>query len=444
MTASVRRIVIALSSLLPLACQAPANKAEPAEQAQPSKPAEPRKKMLEPPAPESSKPKPSPEVVRKDLLAENLPPVPSLEQLDATVLASGELSFPEGTDELAPRAALALRDGLLLVGQAYHQRRPGTPSQSWRWTGYIPNGGTPQSTRYESGAIRAAIATADGGLLTGTRGLGYDARGWFATVTADGTIAKQVELDTPSATELFDLVPGRADGELVVLGGYVDAQGWLLSLDAAGQLRWEKYISSFGNTQVRALARLASGELLAVGSRAEKFGEAWAARAPSDGGEGPTGDDVTQTKIEMEGADPNRMVRALVDLGEAGYVALATAKLRHLQAHDQLLAIGFDANGELAWSRVIEGARATDVLGARAHAGLAQFIISVPLSDAGELALALLSVPADPSAPVRARQLAQTSGWTSAGFVEGSDELELIGQQPSATGIAWRRLSIAN
>jgi hypothetical protein len=263
-------------------------------------------------------------------------------------------------------------------------------------------------------------------------------------VQGDGTIADETPLDTPSATELFDLIPGRAEGERVVLGGYVDAQGWLISLDATGQRRWEKYIGSYGNTQVRALARLDSGELLAIGTRGEAMGEAWAARAPGDGGQSATGDDVTQTKIEIEGADPNRMLRVLVDLGEAGYLAIGTAKLQHLQAHDQLFAVGLDRKGELAWSRVLDGVRVVDVLGARTHAGAAQLVVTIPLDDEPKpkTALALVTVPAGASATVVARQLVDGSGWSSAGFVEGSETLELLGHQASASGIAWRRLAI--
>ena len=58
--------------------------------------------------------------------------------------------------------------------------------------------------------------------------------------------------------------------------------------------------------------------------------------------------------------------------------------------------------------------------------------------------VALGCCPISSSSSLPSTKPAQTSGWTSAGFVEGSDDLELIGQQPSATGIAWRRLSIAN
>lgn len=445
----MRRTLIALSSLLLLACPSAPKRSDKGEAKQASGPSKQAQAEFEAEAEieTAAKPDPYPEVVRKDLVAENLPPVPTLEQLDATELASGQFDLPEGTDELAPRAALALRDGLLLAGQTYKDRRPGTPSQSWRWTGFIPHTGEPRSTHSDPGAIRAGIAIDGEGLLTGTRGIGFDVRGWFAKVRSDGTITDETALDTPSATELFDLVPGssREKGELVVLGGYVDAQAWLISLDAGGQRRWEKYVGSYGNTQVRALARLDSGELLLVGSRAEKFGEAWFGRAPGDGGESAAGDDVTQDEIEIEGVDPNRMIRALVDLGDAGYVALGTAKLQHFQAHDQLFAIGFDRTGKVAWARAIADVRATDVLGARGHAGVAQFVVSVPLSDdpKPKQALALVRVPAEPTAPVVARRLANQDGWSSAGFIEGSAALELIAYQPSEAGIAWQRLTIA-
>jgi hypothetical protein len=433
----LRRISIALSSLAIFACQAAP---EPSKDA--PKPDRPTAETT--PAMElQPQPAKGPEPIRKDLIAEDLPAPPSLESLDAIALASGELGFPEGTDELAPRTALALGGGLLLAGQAYLDRRPGAPPQSWRWTAFVPQSGEPRSRLHDPGAIRAGIVHDGAGLLTGTRDLGWEARGWFAKVDADGTITDETALDTPDTTEMFDLVPGRASGELVVLGGYVDAQGYLISLDAGGQRRWEKYIGSYGYTQVRALARLDAGALLLVGTRAQGFGEAWSAIAPGDGGKDAGPDDVEQTKIEIDGADPNRLVRAIVDLGPTGYVALATAKLNYLQAHDQLLAIGFDRAGAVTWTRVIEGVRVTDILATRAHEGRVRALVSVPL-DAGpqpKAALALVTISPDPTTPIVARQLSETSGWTSAGFIEGVAAPELIAYTPSTSGISWRRLS---
>ncbi|HLT37608.1 MAG TPA: hypothetical protein VK034_15050, partial [Enhygromyxa sp.] len=356
-----------------------------------------------------------------------------------------ELSFPEGTDELAPRAALALRDGLLLAGQAYHDRRPGTPPQTWRWTGFIATDGQSRSTLHDVGAIRAGIVHDDSGLLTGTVGTGFDTRGWFAKVSPGGMLTDETTLETPSTTEVFAVIPGRAGDERVVLGGYVDAQGWLTSLDIDGQRRWEKYIHSYGQTQIRALARLDDGDLLAIGSRGEKFGEGWSALVPGDGGPSAAGDDVTQTKIEIEGADQNRMLRAIVDLGAAGYLALGTARRNYFQAHDQLLALGFDRAGALSWARALDGVRVTDIHGARGHGGAVSVLVSVPLDDSPEpaTALALVTVSPDPSAPIVARQLTDTRDWTSAGFIEGSTAVELLGYAPSKAGVAWRRMTSA-
>lgn len=448
----MRRPILALLCLALAACPTAPKQAE-QDAPGPSAPDSSTKSSAKPSTPELSSlepaaPKQQPEIVRTDLVAEDLPAIPKLEALAATELGSGQFAFPESTDELAPRAAVSLGEGLLLVGQAYLDRRPGTPPQSWRWAGFVPSGGgEPRSTLHDPGAIRAAIAHEGGALVTGTRGVGFDSRGWFAKVSSDGTITSEAALESPNSTELFAVLPGRGDAELAIVGGYVDAQGWLVSLDSldlAATPRWEKYIGSYGYTQVRGLVRLDEGQLLAIGVRGQQFGESWAALAPGDGGGTAAGDDVEQIKIEIAGADQNQMLRVIVDVGAAGYLAFGTAKRNHIQAHDQLLAVSFDRKGKLGWSRVVPEVRVTDVVAVRRVDDGATVLVVVPSSDASEAetALALVHTPSDPSKPSRARRLADSEGWTAVGFVDGSPNAELITAQRIESGLEWRRLAV--
>jgi hypothetical protein len=380
--------------------------------------------------------------IRKDLLAEDLPPVPALSPVTLTTIDSGEFAWPEGTDELAPRAAVVVRDGLLLAGQAYVGRQPHRPSPSWRWLGFYPTSGEPSASKLDTGAIRAAISDGEGNaMVVGNRGEQTDPRGWFAIVGGDGVLGLQVDLESPSATEMFDLIAGQASGELAVVAGYVDAQGWLVSLDRAGAERWQKFIGSYGAAQVRALARL-DADLLAIGSRGQKFGEWWAAKSPADGGSDPSPADVVQTKLEIEGSDVNQILRVVVDLGGAGLVALGTAKKNYIQAHDQVVAVGFDRTGAVVWSKVVADLRVKDVFGGRAVGETASFVVELPgATNPDATSLGLLEISAD-GATTTARQVADTEGWRAAGFVEGADSAIVLGYVQSSTGMRWHRLAL--
>jgi hypothetical protein len=189
---------------------------------------------------------------------------------------------------------------------------------------------------------------------------------------------------------------------------------------------------------------------VAVGSLAQRgVGEAWSATLArealrtdalaADAGDG--------ARIEVPGADPHQVVHAIVDVGERGYVALGTAKRNLFQAHEQVFAIGFDRRGALAWTRVVPELRATAVLGARGVAsepGAALFIVGLPLDDELEpdTALGLVRVPADPEAALVAERLADSDGWSSAGFIEGSEGGAMLGFHPISTGIEWRQVAL--
>lgn len=432
-----RTATVALSIGFCLACSQPSPTTQTAKRSSESDKAS----TPEPTPPPPPQPKPQPDIVRKDLVAEELPPVPSLDVQTVESSASGQFEWPSGADELAPRAVVAIHDGLLFVGQSYRGRVIGRPSPTWRWRGVVPTAGASTSAEEGSGAIRAAIVGPDGGaLLAGTSGDTENFRGWFAIADGHGTLELQVDLDSPSATELFDLIPGRQAGELAVVGGYVDAQGWLVSLDQAGGERWQKFIGSYGYTQVRALTRL-DRELLVVGTRAQQFGESWWARAPANGGADPSPADVTQDKLTIDGADQHQMLRAVVSLGDAGSIALGTAKRNYIQAHDQVVLVGFDAKGQPSWSKVLDDVRVTDVYGGRADDGAARFVVGVPSSSAGKPpALAVIEVSADGSAATK--QLSDSEGWQSVGFIEGASTSSLIGWAPTGTGIQWRRLEL--
>lgn len=418
-----------------------AEQAKQAEQTEQAKQPEPAK-TPEAPATTPEPPKPSGPAVppgREDLVATDLPAPRSLDALTLERTRAGSFKFASATDEIAPRAALSLGESLALVGQAYFERRPGNPLQSWRWWGVAPAGATETlaSNTRATGAIRAAIPNGEGGaLLAGTVGPTGNGRGWIGSIDASGNLGLDVELDSQSLTEMLDLLPGRADDpeEHAVALGYLDAQGWVLSLDAKGQVRWQKFVSSSGYTQIRAAARLDSGDMLALGTVAKEFGDAWSALLPRDGGPDPSPAGVEQGVISIEGADKNQMLQVLVDIGEGGFVGLGTAKRNHIQAHAQLIAVGFDREGKTNWSRALPEVRAVSILGASGAGGRARFVLEVP-DAAGASALAILELRA--GGEHSAKQLADSAGWSSAGFVEGAAKPQVLSYRPSTEGIEW-------
>jgi hypothetical protein len=435
---AMQRIAIASFVALGLACTPPAPASDDSKQA----PSPANKMDVAPTDPVPAPPKPKPEIVRKDLVAEELPPVPTLEQLELTPEASGQFAWPEGTDEILPRAAVAITDGLLLAGQLYNGRVPGKPTPpTWAWLGVVANDGAARSTKLGEGAVRAAISDGKGNaLLAGFAGAIRDARGWFAIVDAHGEVELQVTLQTQAVTELFDLIPGSSEAELAIVAGYVDAQAWLVSLDRGAAERWQKFVGSYGYSQPRALTRL-DHELLLVGTRSQQFGESWWARVPADGGADPSGADVTQAKLEIAGADQHQSLRAIVRFADGSSIAIGTGKRNYIQDHDQLLAVGFDAGGAPTWSKVIADVRVTESYGAQAVADVAKFVVGVPgAKPDAPAALALVEIGKDGSATVK--QIAGTDSWQSAGMVEAAATPALIGYVATNDGMAWRRWPI--
>jgi hypothetical protein len=68
-----------------------------------------------------------------------------------------------------------------------------------------------------------------------------------------------------------------------------------------------------------------------------------------------------------------------VDFGDAGYLALGTAKQNFFQAHDLVIVVGLDRQSTPAWSRVLDDLRVVGLFGARAHTSDALIVVSVPI-----------------------------------------------------------------
>jgi hypothetical protein len=378
---------------------------------------------------------------------EGPPPIPGLLLARLEIEREGSFALPEGTDELVPRTAVALGRGLALVGEAQVSREA---PQAWRWVGFVPNeneAGEGVSTKLDTGSIHAAIRDGKGGaLLAGELASGRDARAWFGALDAKGRMTEELELDGESATRVVELLVGHGSNERALVLGNVGDQGWVASVDSSGAVRWQAHVSSSGPTQIHAAARLGGerGDLLVIGNRAQAAREAWWGTIAGRGGADAV---VDQGSFEIEGADPDQTLDAIVDLGDMGFVALGRASRDREQSHDQVIAVGFDRTGEPTWSRVLEHFRAIEIYGGAVNPelpGIANFVLRVPIGGGEhESALAWLDISPGVDGILVPRQLAGTVGWASAGFVEGREDAAILTYTRTEAGIDWRILPLA-
>ncbi|UJR83741.1 hypothetical protein [Sandaracinus amylolyticus] len=131
-----------------------------------------------------------------------------------------------------------------------------------------------QNATDEANVLRALVPAHDGGVVAvGTASLRFGnqrRRIWAISVAEDGTIRWQRTFGGAGASEGFDVV--AIDGGYVVLGrtsAFGDAsrwRGWILGLNASGNVTWQRtYSSDEGSQWLTAGAVSASGELVAVG-----------------------------------------------------------------------------------------------------------------------------------------------------------------------------------
>ncbi|EDM80991.1 hypothetical protein PPSIR1_25466 [Plesiocystis pacifica SIR-1] len=412
----------------------------------------------------SKVPEPKPKAGPVDAAMAELPAPPALDLRPTTPVSEGRFANPEGSDALNPHAVIALDGALLFAGQALDGTKRRGPAPSKRWLGLAPTGADaqPSSTAFEPGSIYAAHYDARNGgqaLLVGTRGLAFDARAWFAVASAKGELSVETVIDTPNTTELFAVLPGAASqaGELAVVAGFVDAQAWVASLDEAGQPRWQKYVSSVGYTQARAMLRLPSSPELAVfGGRFQGFGESWWARVPGDGGAGMAGDDVAQDVLSIPGADENQLLRSALAVPGVGLLALGTARKNFEQLHDQLVLASFDPSGRPGGSWVVDAVRVTEVCDAvaRPKSNTALVAVLVPSaqtdSETGTLSTELAVVELNFSdgadqkgVQTKAWRVEDSVDWSCAGFVDGPEPgTDLVTHRADEGGLSWRRLAL--
>ena len=434
----------AFALLLPftLACSSPPEPAKSGSAKSSSEPAKPANDPVTPATPaKESKRKPFKVEPRAELVAKDVPPAPTLATTTLAPTQSGSVNLPEGIGVVLPHAALALEQGLLIVGQAYVEYDPKIrATEIWQFQSFVPSTGEPRASKGESGSIRAGTLDGEGGaLLVGSLGVGMDARAWVGRVGPDGSAKAALPIESLGFSDLLAATGGGPQGELAVLAGFSDTVALLRSIDAAGKKRWQPALEAEGMLQLRALARLDDQVLLGVGSLAQREGNAWWVRAAADGSAIEKGT-VESLDLEGSGVDSNRLLYAITAIPDAGLVALGLAKRGVVQDHDQVFAVGFDRSGKVEWARAIDQVRATQVRGALGWQGAAMFVLEVP---AGEgRALALLRISGSGDADIRVEQLEGSEGKRSAGFVQGAATPEIL-IADTLGSLSWQRLAVS-
>ncbi|GAB7093848.1 hypothetical protein JCM30237_10000 [Halolamina litorea] len=147
---------------------------------------------------------------------------------------------PTETDGIAT-AATAAEDGYVLAGAV------DTGSGVRPWATAIDDAGTVRWSWRGDGdlvALGDAVATDDGVVLVGS--VGDPETPWAVSLDAAGTRRWRWTADTDGGSRLEAATPAP-DGGAVIVGrrgfGADDGDGWLLSLDAAGDLRWDRTYS---------------------------------------------------------------------------------------------------------------------------------------------------------------------------------------------------------
>ncbi|AKF03795.1 PQQ-binding-like beta-propeller repeat protein [Sandaracinus amylolyticus] len=195
-----------------------------------------------------------------------------------TIDGSGAIVAQRGAGGGAPFDALRLGDGSVVVAG---QTRTDTFGAYYADLARVAADGRDvwrihenQNATDEANLLRAIVPAHDGGVVAvGTASLRFGnqrRRIWAMSVAEDGTIRWQRTFGGAGASEGFDVV--AIDGGYVVFGrtsAFGDAsrwRGWILGLNAAGNVTWQRtYSSDAGSQWLTAGAVSASGELVAVG-----------------------------------------------------------------------------------------------------------------------------------------------------------------------------------
>jgi hypothetical protein len=356
---------------------------------------------------------------------------------------AGSFSLPADAARLQLHAAVTLGRSFALVGELQIDREGSEPAEPRRWFGVAASGARPVAGKLlSSGSISATIGDGQGGaLLVGHVATSDAARAWFGALDARGRLVHDQVFEGDHTTAFVDVLAGQEPDEHALALGNVGGQGWLVSLDSRGRVRWEKSAGGSGPVEINGGVRLHdSADVIAIGRGIDDGGAWWASIAATDM--------LTASKqgtLQVL-ADPERTIAAIVDLGDNGLMALGLAKHQPAHPHHQVFAAGFDRTGAPTWIRVLDHFRAIEINGGTMNPkqpGVAHFVLRIPVAGGEDRsALAWLDIMPGVDGIMIPRQLAGTEGWSSAGFIDTGADPEIVTYTRTASGIDWRTLAM--
>ena len=201
--------------------------------------------------------------------------------------------------------------------------------------------------------VFAAAPTEDGGaVLAGhTRSTGEgESDLWLFRLDREGEVVWERVLGG-SGNDRVRSVIATADGGFLAVGftasrGAGNRDAWILRLDAAGTVLWERILGGSGDDGAFHAAALPQGGFAVAGYRASDGGyDLWALTLDDDGGE------TWARTLDRSAFDAGTGVAA----GPDGGVILAGITAPEGSLRDNVWVVGLDRTGAVAWEHVLGG-----------------------------------------------------------------------------------------
>jgi hypothetical protein len=217
----------------------------------------------------------------------------------------------------------------------------------------------------EGPALVCASGEGGGFLFGATGSFGVSSTDWWVVRFGEGgdVLWQRAYGAARGIEQAHGCAPTRDGG--VVLGGdtpgfTADVDGWVVKLDARGDIEWEKTYSLPDPNGVSALLQTADGEYVAAGTAwdmGSTLSDLWVLRLDA------LGEVVWERKFHHGGQD-QELGWAVAEAGEGGFVVGGT--WIPSSGSSDAWVLGLDAMGELEWQRVYGTAKFDQFMSLRA------------------------------------------------------------------------------